>query len=192
MGDAGPIRRYTVAEYLAQEAAAEYRSEYFEGEIFAMSSGSGNLALIGNNAGSELCSILASRGCRVFNSDIKIRIENSSAYYYADVSVICERPIYEDPKNTIVRNPLVIIEVLSESTESFDRRKKFHRYKQISSFKEYVLIAQDEPQIDVFFKEEDKIWHLRSFAGLDAVMELRSLGIKVKLAEIYHLVEFVA
>ncbi len=190
MGNPEPVRFYTVAEYLALEEAAEYRSEYFEGEIFAMAGGTIELDLIAGEFSRLLRNSLHGGSCKPLTSNMKIRIEDSSAYYYPDLSVVCGKPNLDDKNRHILTNPLVIVEVLSDSTESFDRRKKFQRYKQISSFREYVLIAQDVPQIDVFYKAEDGVWYPHTYVGLDEVMELRSLSIHFKLADIYQQIEF--
>jgi Uma2 family endonuclease len=181
---------YTVAEYLAMEETAEYRSEYFEGEIFAMSGGTFNHENIVGDLYFQLRLSLSGTSCRPLTSNMKIRIEGSRAYYYADLSVICGEPVFEDEKQHVISNPVLIIEVLSESTESFDRGKKYHRYKQISSLREYVLIAQDEPQIDVSYKNEEGRWEQYSYEGLEDVLELRSIGVKIKLADIYRMVKF--
>jgi Uma2 family endonuclease len=190
MGNSGSVHFYTVAEYLALEEAAEYRSEYFEGEIFAMAGGTIEHDLIAGEFSRLLGNSLHGGPCKPLTSNMKIRIEDSSAYYYPDLSVVCGKPNLEDKNRHILTNPLVIVEVLSDSTESFDRRKKFQRYKQISSFREYVLIAQDVPQIDVFYKAEDGVWYPHTYVGLDEVMELRSLSIHLKLADIYQQIEF--
>jgi Uma2 family endonuclease len=190
MGEPKAIHKYTVAEYLAMEEVAEYKSEYFEGEIFAMAGGSPSHDRIASECDRFIGDAIHGKGCETFTSNMKVRIENSNAYYYPDLSVACGKSAFDGNGLGALTNPVLIVEVLSESTESFDRGKKFHRYKQISSFKEYVLIAQDEPQIDVFYKIEDGTWNQNSYAGMDDEMELRSLGIRVKLGDIYRRVEF--
>jgi Uma2 family endonuclease len=192
MGDPQPVHRYTVAEYLALEEAAEYRSEYFEGEIFAMAGGTEDHSLVVGNCITQLNLKLSEQPCRVYPSDTKVRIEDSSAYYYPDVSVACEHFEFEDTKRMILTNPVLLVEVLSDSTAEFDRGKKFTRYRQISSLREYVLISQHEPAVDVFYKTDDSFWRFDRYNGLDDVMELRSLGIQIKLADIYRRVEFAA
>ncbi len=190
MGNSGSVHFYTVAEYLALEEAAEYRSEYFEGEIFAMAGGTENHNLIVGNSITQLNLHLAEKPCRVYPSEIKVRIENSKAYHYPDVTVACEHFEFEDEKRTLLTNPLILIEVLSDSTADFDRTKKFTRYRQISSLREYVLISQTEPSIDVFYKTDGGFWRFDNYTGLDEVMELRAIGIQVKLVDIYRRVEF--
>ena len=189
MGELKKTHTYTVEEYLAMEEVAEYRSEYFEGEIFAMAGGSPNHDRIAGDCDHVISDSIRSKGCETFTSNMKVRIENSKAYYYPDLSVACGAEFDENGLGALT-NPILLIEVLSKSTEAFDRGKKFHRYKQIKSFREYVLISQDEPHIDTSYKTEDGIWQLDSFSGLDDVLVLRSLGIKVKLADIYRRVKF--
>jgi Uma2 family endonuclease len=190
MGEPKTVHRYTVQEYLAMEEVAEYRSEYFEGEIFAMSGGSLDHDRITGELHRLIANALSTGPCEPLTGNMKIRIEGSSAYYYPDLAIVCGEPQMEDKKKHIVTNPTVLFEVLSESTESFDRGKKFHRYKQISTLVEYILIAQSEPQIDAFYKVDDDTWMHRSYAGLKDVLELKSLGIQVKLADIYRRVQF--
>lgn len=181
---------YTAAEYLALEEQAEYRSEYFEGEIFAMSGGSISHDRISGDLNRLLGNALIGRPCEALTSNMKVKIHNTSAYFYPDATVICGPPIFEDIKQHVITNPTVIIEVLSESTEAYDRGKKFLRYKQIPSVKEYVLISQMEPYVDVFHRETSGEWTLRTYEGLDAVMELRSVRISIPMSEIYRRVEF--
>ena len=190
MEESKSSHRYTVQEYLAMEEVAEYRSEYFEGEIFSMAGESGNHSRIATDCANAIAEGLKNGNCEVFNSDLKVRIENRSAYCYPDIAVVCGGATFEDPAKSILTNPMLIFEVLSKSTESMDRGSKFHRYKQISSLVEYILIAQDEPQIDAFLKVDDERWNMHSYAGLDDVLLLRSLGIQIKLADIYRRVKF--
>jgi Uma2 family endonuclease len=181
---------YSPEEYLALEEVAEFRSEYFRGEIFAMAGATANHGRISLACARLIGNALENSQCELFSNETKLRIPNDDIYYYPEFSALCGTPDFEDSKETILKNPALIIEVLSESTESYDRGKKFHRYKQIPSFREYVLIAQDEYQIDVFEKNEAGNWTLRSYEGIDDVLELDSLGIQLKLADIYRKVKF--
>ncbi len=192
MGIEKTMHRYTVAEYLAMEETADYKSEYFRGEIFAMAGSTANHDRIASECDKLIGAALGIRNCETFTGNMKIRIPEDLIYCYPDFSVTCGDDKFEDQKKTTLKSPIVIIEVLSESTESFDRGKKFHRYKQIPTLQEYVLIAQDEYQIDVFQKSGDGTWNLRSYAGVDDVLELRSLQIQLKLQDLYRRVEFEA
>ena len=140
MGNPEPIRRYTVAEYLALEETAEYRSEYFDGEIFAMAGGTGNHSRIGVACMSILDGLLANSPCEVFDGSLKIRIQDSNAYCYPDLSVVFGKPLFEGDKELILKNPMLIVEVLSKSTEGYDRGEKFQYYKQIDTLRELSLI----------------------------------------------------
>jgi Uma2 family endonuclease len=181
---------FTRDEYLTMEEVAEYRSEYFRGEIFAMAGATANHDRISNACNRLIGNALDGGSCEYFSNDIKVRIPNDDIYYYPELSAVCGPAEFEDEKETILTNPFVIIEVLSDGTESFDRGKKFHRYKQIPSLKEYILIAQDELQIDVFQNADDGIWHLRSYSGVEDSLEINSLNIRLPLAEIYRRVKF--
>lgn len=174
------------------EEVAEYKSEYDNGEIFAMAGATANHNRIAFDCGRLVGNALRGSGCEAFSADMKVRIAKDDIYYYPELSIACGKADFEDKKETILKNPTLIIEVLSEGTSSFDRGRKFHKYQQIASLQEYVLIEQIEPQIDSYFKMEDGSWNLRSHFGLEAVLELRSLGIKLKLADIYERVNFLA
>jgi Uma2 family endonuclease len=188
MGGSKTTHGYTVAEYLAMEEKAEYRSEYVDGEIFAMAGGSPNHDMICSELGRVVGNRIFGTGCETHTSNMKVRNAHASTYYYPDLSAVCGEAHFDE--DGILLNPVVIFEVLSPSTEGYDRGEKFQRYKQIASLREYVLITQQKPQVDVFFKTEAGFWRIDSYEGLEESMELRSLGILVKLADIYRRVEF--
>lgn len=188
MGNPEPVRRYTVAEYLAMEEAAEYRSEFFEGEIFAMAGGSPTHDMICSECLRVVGNAILGSGCETFSSNMKVRNEASSIFYYPDLSVVCG--IAEFDEDGVLTNPRIVFEVLSPSTEAYDRGEKFQQYRQIKSLQEYVMVAQRKPQIDVFSKTDAGFWRIDNYDGLDAVIELRSLGIEIKLADIYRRVQF--
>lgn len=183
--------RYTFAEYLAMEEQADYKSEYYQGEIFAMSGGTGNHSLIGVNVNAELRSALLDKDCSVFGSDFKIRIEASDTGVYPDGTVFCGPIDYVEDRKDIATNPIVVIEVLSNSTAAYDRSGKFSHYRRIPSLKEYVLIEQDRAQVDVFRRNENGLWlGFEGFEGLDKSVEFKSLGISIPSKMIYHRVQF--
>ena len=190
MGNPEPVHYYTVAEYLEMEELAECRSEYFDGEIFAMAGGSADHDRLSSELDRLIGTAMIGRPCETFTANMKIRIQGSSAFFYPDLSVVCGKPQFDDPKQHVITNPVIIIEVLSESTEARDRGKKFERYKQITSFQEYVLVYQTEPKAQVYRKVQEGIWTQYTYSGMDAVMELQSIGIQIKLADIYRRVEF--
>ncbi len=183
---------YTLEEYLVMEEAAEYKSEYHGGKIVAMAGGSFDHNTIGQNAGSAISNQLRAKNksCRVANSDQKIYIDNYDKGVYPDVSVFCDKPQFHKGRKDIITNPILVVEVLSPSTEGYDRGAKFTQYRSIPSFKEYVLIAQDKAWVESFYKVEEDVWRISNAEGLDSKIQLFSLGIEITLADIYHLVDF--
>lgn len=190
MALAEPIRKLTESEYLEIERAAEFKSEFFDGEVFAMSGGSPRHSLIAVNFVSELRRVLRGKPCRPYNSDLRIKVEASGLITYPDLSVVCGPLEFLDEHGDTVVNPTLIIEVLSPSTEGYDRGKKFDNYRLIPSLREYVLVSQERPFIARYFKKDDGEWVLRDASGVEAVLHLDSLDETVSLAEIYLDVEF--
>lgn len=182
--------RYTIEEYLARERVASNKSEYYRGEIFAMSGGSPRHNTTGGNIFASLRGRLRGTCCRPYNSDQRIRIPANGLSTYADVSVVCDELQLDSQDRHAIVNPRVIFEVLSKSTESYDRGKKFDLYRQLLSLRQYVLVAQDEPQVERFVRQEDGSWILTVFKGLQAVLDLSTLGCVLPLSEIYEDVTF--
>jgi Uma2 family endonuclease len=180
---------YTIAEYLELERQTGLKFEYEDGEVFAMAGGTATHSLIGNNVGGELRRVLKNRSCNAFNSDLKIAI-NEEKYRYADASVICGPVEYYDENPEAAKNPVLIVEVLSESSESYDRGEKFKKYRQIPTFREYVLIEQRFPLVEVFFKIDEKTWQYRVYEQLDQPVQLNSIEAEIPLAELYSGVIF--
>lgn len=178
------------AEYLRLERAAEYKSEYFAGEMFAMAGASPQHALIAANVIGELGPQLKRNPCAPYSSDLRIEITDTGLYTYPDVSVICGPLEFSAHGDDIVTNPTLLVEVLSDSTEAHDRGTKFAHYRTIPAFREYVLVSQKEALVDVFFRQPDETWRLTPVRGLDSTATLESLGVKLSLAEIYDRVEF--
>lgn len=147
----------TPEEYLALDRAAEFKSEYFDGDIFAMSEGTFAHATLAARIATELNNALRGKGCRVAASDARVRASRTT-FVYPDVSVVCGKPLLEH--GDILLNPVVIVEVPSDSTERYDRGLKFARYRQIESLEEYVLVAQAEPSVEVFRRGADGSWSL--------------------------------
>lgn len=178
------LQRLTVEEFLAFEASSEVRHEYFDGELFAMARGSATHSAIKVNALTALNLAARERGCRVFDSDMMVSCP-SGLRTYPDLSVACEPPRFESDSERVLLNPQAIVEVLSESTEAYDRGRKFDSYQSIASLAEYVLISQDRPHVDRFTRQESGDWLLSKSQGLDAAVELQTLGIAIPLAELY-------
>lgn len=183
-------RLFTPEEYLTVERMAETRSEYLEGMIYAMVGASSAHSMITFNVSVALGKQLQGKSCRGFSSDMKVRTGNERFYAYPDLTIVCGKPRFHDDRNDVLINPRVIIEVLSPSTEAYDRGQKFANYRQIESLTDYLLIAQDEPRIEYYRKNADGNWLLRDTAGLDASIEIASIECTLPLAEVYDGVTF--
>jgi Uma2 family endonuclease len=183
---AQPMTRLAVSaeEYLARERAAEERHELIDGEMVAMSGGTREHSLIALNIGSELRSALRVKTCEVFNSDLRLRIEAMNRYTYADVVVVCGPALFLDDRRDTLLNPTAIFEVLSESTEKYDRGDKFASYRTLPSLQEYVLVSQLQEQVEHFHREPDGSWVLR-VCGPGGQVSLPSLGCELAVDEIY-------
>lgn len=171
--------RHTFAEYLALEEEAVYQSEFSKGKIFPISGGTADHSLIGANCCAELNIGLKEEDCQTFNSELMIRIETAESAVYPDAIVICGPRDYFEGRKNVVTNPIVIVEILSESSASYDRGGKFRKYELLPSLQEYVLIEQKEAQIEVFRRKAQGLWELARNSGLDAKVQLHSLGIEI-------------
>jgi Uma2 family endonuclease len=184
-----PHPRITPEQYLEIERAAETKSEYYNGQMYAMSGGSYRHAQVIGNVTGELWTRLKGQPCSVTPSDMRARTSPSGLYTYPDVMVICGEPIFADGRSDTVLNPTLMIEVLSPSTESKDRGFKFAQYRRIESLREYVLISQDEARVECFVRQPTGQWLLAEFVGLDAICHLESVDCDLPLSEIYYRVE---
>ncbi len=182
--------RLSEEEYLKIERAAEFRSEYYNGQMYAMSGGSMPHAVIIANLIRELGVALRQKPCTVMNSDMRVRISPSKFYTYPDIVVVCGPPKLADNQKDTLLNPTLLIEVLSPSTEAHDRGFKFLHYRQLESLQEYALVWQAEPRVEIFRRQSSGEWLLSEAAGLDAKCRFDSAGCQIALAEIYHRVEF--
>jgi len=182
-----PKTYLTPEEYLALERAAETKSEYFEGEMVATSGASRPHNLIVTNLVSELRGQLKGRPCEVYAADMRVKIETlrRPMYTYPDLVAVCGEPQLEDEHLDTLLNPTLLVEVLSPSTESYDRGRKFAAYRTLSSLQEVVLVAQDEPLVELYTRQPDQRWLLSEVAGLDAVAQLISVDCELSLREIY-------
>lgn len=180
----------TPQEYLAIERKAETKSEYLHGEMFAMSGASREHNLIAGNVYAEIHPHLKGRSCEAYMADMRVRVKPSGPYTYPDVSVVCGEPQFEDAEVDTLLNPNVLFEVLSESTEDYDRGTKFEHYRQIRSLTDYVLIAQDKVHVEHFHRQPDGRWILWETNNLDDVLELPSMQCQLKLKDIYAKVQF--
>lgn len=179
-------KRLSNAEYLASERQALEKSEFYDGEVFAMGGGTANHSLLAANLARELGNQLAAGPCRVFNSDMRVRTP-SGLYTYPDVSVVCVSPLFEDGNTLdVLLNPCVICEVLSPSTEAYDRGKKFAHYRTISSLMEYVLISQDKPVVEHYLRQPGADhWLFTAIVSDDSQLVLPTLDVSVSLRALY-------
>ena len=182
--------RLSEREYLAIERVAEFKSEFFNGEMFAMAGGSPMHSLIATNLTGEARTRLKGRPCVPFNSDLRLKVQATGLYTYPDLSVICGPLEFADEQDDVVINPTLIAEVLSDSTEAYDRGKKFEHYRQIPTLQEYLLVSQREARIEQFIREKSGDWRLREAVGMEAQLELPSLKVTIALAEVYANVKF--
>ena len=174
--------------YIALERKATLKSEYLSGEIIAKSGASDTHNLITMNTSNALYNQLADRGCRIYASNMRVGISTEVSYFYPDIAVTCDKPRFEDDVFDTLINPQVIIEVLSDSTAGYDRGEKFIRYRQLESLQEYILISQDQVQVDHYLRQ-GKQWVLSEFSALEDVLPLVSIGAELSLRQIYRFVD---
>jgi Uma2 family endonuclease len=180
------IKTYvTPEEYLALERKAEYKSEYLHGEIFAMTGASRKHNLIAVNAASLLNQQLRGRPCEVYVSDMRVKVAESGLYTYPDVVVVCGQPQFEDDYLDTLLNPTVLFEILSKSTERYDRIAKSGYYRTLESLTEHLLIAQDEVHVEHYVKQAGGQWSLSDLRSIDAAIELESIGCTLALRDVY-------
>lgn len=184
------VTRYSVSEYLAREAASTVRHEFYRGEIFAMAGNTFQHNEILANLIHQLRSALKGSPCRPYGTDQRIRIEAVDLFTYPDVVVICGEPEFARDDPMSVTNPRVIFEILSPSTEAYDRGEKFEFYQHLASLQEYILVSQDRAHIDRFVRQPDGDWRLRPFAGLEDELDIESLKCRIPLALVYENVKF--
>ncbi len=177
-------------EYLARERAADFRSEYYRGEMFAMAGASLAHTIIKDNFAREAGNQLKDGPCRVVTSDLRVKVSATGLYTYPDVVIFCEDALFEDKVMDTLLNPRVVVEVLSDSTEKYDRGVKFAHYRQLPSVQEYVLIAQDRPLVERYVRQPDGSWLLTAFTERSQVLAFASISVQVALSEIYRDVQF--
>jgi Uma2 family endonuclease len=178
---------YTVEEYLEMERLAPHKSEYYHGEIFSMAGGTPRHSYLASNMTIGIGSQLRAKkkSCRTYSSDLQIAISDDQ-YAYPDVAVVCGKETLSNINSMAITNPILIVEVTSKSSEGFDKGGKFRRYQQIRSFREYVLISQENILVEVYFKPDDAdFWQYKIYQSLDEVIKLQSIDIEVNMADIY-------
>lgn len=186
---ANPKLYLTPAEYLAAERKREVKSEYWNGELYAMAGASERHNLISANVVAGLHTQLRGRSCKVYPSDMRVQIKATGLYTYPDVVVVCGKPQFEDEDNDTLLNPTLIVEVLSKSTETYDRGKKFENYRTLDSLTEYVMIAQDRVHLEHYVRQPDSQWLLSEAKALQDVIKLPTIQCTLALADVYDKVD---
>lgn len=180
-------KEYTIAEYIALEEVSEMKHEYRSGRVYAMSGGTINHGIIGGNIFRVLGNTIENEGkdCIVINSDVKIFSEKDDVFVYPDTTIVCGGMETSEKEKNAITNPMIIVEVLSKSTGNYDRGDKFRLYRSFPSFKEYILIDQDKPVVDILFRDENNQWRFASYVGLEANVYINSLDIHIPMTKIY-------
>ena len=188
-----PVRKWiSPEEYLALEEGAEVKSEYFDGESFAMAGAEPEHNLIAANVLRELGNQLEQNQspCEAYPSDQRVKVPATGLYTYPDLTVVCGEPEYEPTRPRTLLNPMLIVEVLSESTEAYDRGDKFAHYQTLASLREYVLVASDRPRIECYTRQEGGGWSYEECRDPHGSLALTSIGCVLSLSRVYRKIEF--
>jgi Uma2 family endonuclease len=180
----------TEEQYLEIERKAEYKSEYSAGEMFAMAGAKEGHNLLVTNLVREISEQVRNRPCRVYPSDMRVRIPATGLYTYPDVIAVCGEPKFRDEQRDTLLNPSLVVEVLSPLTEAYDRGRKFEHYRSVGSVTEYLLVSSDRIQVDLYTRQADGRFLLTSANDLEETLELQSVGCLLKLSALYEKVEF--
>ncbi len=185
-----PKSHLTPEEYLDIERQAEFRSEYVAGEMFAMAGATSNHNRIISNVVAAVRPKLRRKFCFIYASDMKIWIPNSREFTYPDVAVVCGEPQFQDQVTDVLLNPVLIVEVLSKSTANYDRSEKFAKYREISSFQEYLLITQDRVQVDCYSRLGAQHWNYIIYTSLEETIPLKTPALELSLVDVYEDISF--
>jgi Uma2 family endonuclease len=185
-----PKAYLTPEQYLEIERHAEYKSEYYQGEMFAMAGAKEDHIVVVGNIFTSLHQQLRSRPCRVYSNDMRVAIGATGLYVYPDVVAVCAERQFLDDRNDTLRNPTLIVEVLSPSTEAYDRGAKFKHYRTIESLREYLLVASESVDVELHTRQPDGRWILTSTDRMEDVLDLDSIGCRLALADLYEKVVF--
>jgi Uma2 family endonuclease len=189
---AQPHARLTEEQYLMIERVAEFKSEYYDGHMYAMAGASASHAQITGNLTRELGNALRQKPCGVLPNDLRVRVPPAKFYTYPDIAVVCGPMQFADDQKDTLLNPTLLIEVLSTSTESHDRALKFECYTEIESLQEYALVSQYKPRVEIFRRYQANQWLFVKVSGLGSSCTFESVGATIPLTEIYHRIEFPA
>lgn len=183
-------KRYTVDEYLELEAKAEFKSEFVDGEIIPMAGATANHNILTAKFLARILLALEDLNYSVFMSDMRLWMPEHKRYTYPDVMVVEGKSVFTDEKQTAITNPFLIVEILSNSTQGYDRADKFKLYRSIASFKEYVLVYQNSFCVEQYTKHADNKWLLTEYLGEDAVLKLEYVSFEISLKDLYKRVTF--
>jgi Uma2 family endonuclease len=175
---------YSEEEYLALERSAQYKSDFHNGEIFAMTGASRKHNLVAFNIAGELRAQLKNRPCEAYIADMRVKAAKARSYHYPDIAAVCGTPQFEDAHLDTLLNPTLLIEVQAPSTEAYDRGAKFAHYRKIPSLSEYLLVTQDQPSIERYVRQGD-VWILTEAVDIEASVALESIGCTLSLREVY-------
>lgn len=184
------IKKLSPQKYLDIERKSEFKSEYYNGEMFALAGASLNHNRICGNIHVSLANQFRDKNCEVFQSDLRIKVQESGLFTYPDIVIICGEPEFYDEQRDTVTNPEVIMEVLSISTEGYDRGLKFELYRRLNTLKDYLLISQGKIAIEYYSKNPDNSWTLKEYNNLSQQICIQSINCNLDLKEVYSKVEF--
>jgi Uma2 family endonuclease len=187
-----PVRKYTLEEYLRKEANSAHKHEFINGEIIKMPNARYNHNLIAMNIAVEMTNTTENleKEYQILGSDQKIYFPSLDEGVYADTLAVCEKPLFWDDDDLLLINPILVVEVLSKSTQKYDKTGKFNKYKTLESFKEYVMIRQNECYAEVWYREHPGLWHETIVTDIEEKLPLQSLGVEISMKRIYKNVSF--
>jgi Uncharacterized protein conserved in cyanobacteria len=185
-----PKTKLSPTDYLKLERDSDVKHEFFNGEMFAMAGAKRRHNLIALNIGSEVRQHLKGKDCEAYPSDMRVYVGKFGLYTYPDISVVCGKPVFQDDVLDTLVNPVLLIEILSDSTEGYDRGRKFQHYRSIESLREYVLVSQNDALIEKYVKQGDGFWVLSDAVGVDSSIIFESIDCAISLAEVYDKIDF--
>lgn len=186
------IARYSYADYLALEAESEVKHEFHDGYLVAMAGGTLTHGRITMNISRAMANAIdaTNKGCEVLPSDVKVMIEHANRAFYPDASIVCGELEVSDRDPHAIINPILLVEVLSKNTAAFDRGAKFHHYRELDALREYLLISQEEYMVDTYYRTDNGTWEINTYLDPQAEIPLKSVGISLKMADVYRRVVF--